>query len=382
MEPTIAIVGVGETAPLRRSTKDVRELTLEASLSAIQDAGLQCSDIDGIITDAGIMPSTVPQDWMAAQLGISPNFTACLSYGGAGIVAAPMLAQYAIESGRATAVLFYFGVDWGSRADGPYAFHDMYPAKKTFEKPYGFNAQPCYFGLWTRRYMHEYGLTEDDLAEIAISQRANALLNGRGQMTTALDREGYYKSRLISDPLRAADCCLLSDGAGAYVMTSRKRAQDCRKTPILVRGVGFGGVAVTGDDVFTQGKSLLISPAAAKASEFAQRAAGITLEDVDFAEIYDCFTISCLMQIEDLGFCAKGEAAAFIRERGITVGGRLPVNTHGGLLSYSYRLGIEHMVEAVRQLRGESGNAQVANARVGLVGGFSPPDYGVTILSR
>ena len=148
----IAIVGVGETVPVRISPKDVRALCLEASLAAIADAGLQCSEIDGIVTDAGIMPASVPADWMAAQLGVSLNVSGNLSYGGAGIVAAPMLAEMAIRSGRAKAVLFYFGVDWGSRPGGPYAFHDAYPAKKLFEKPYGFSAQPAYFGLWARRY--------------------------------------------------------------------------------------------------------------------------------------------------------------------------------------------------------------------------------------
>ena len=378
----IAIVGVGETVPVRISPKDVRALCLEASLAAIADAGLQCADIDAIVTDAGIMPASVPADWMAAQLGVSLNFSANLSYGGAGIVAAPMLAEMAIRSGRAKAVLFYFGVDWGSRPGGPYAFHDAYPAKKLFEKPYGFSAQPAYFGLWARRYMHEYGLVEDDLAELAIAQRSNALRNGRGQLRKPLDREGYFASRPIADPLRVVDCCLITDGAGAYVMTSVERARDLRQKPIFVRGVGLASVPISGDDVFTQPAPLLVSPAAAAASRQAREQAGVTIGEVDFAEIYDCFSISCLMQIEDLGFCGKGEGAAFIRERGITVDGGLPVNTHGGLLSYSYRLGIEHMVEAVRQLRGEGGAAQVAGAWLGLVGGFSPPDYGVAVLGR
>ena len=230
--------------------------------------------------------------------------------------------------------------------------------------------------------MHEYGLVEDDLAELAIAQRSNALRNGRGQLRKPLDREGYFASRPIADPLRVVDCCLITDGAGAYVMTSVERARDLRQKPIFVRGVGLASVPISGDDVFTQPAPLLVSPAAAAASRQAREQAGVTIGEVDFAEIYDCFSISCLMQIEDLGFCGKGEGAAFIRERGITVDGGLPVNTHGGLLSYSYRLGIEHMVEAVRQLRGEGGAAQVAGAWLGLVGGFSPPDYGVAVLGR
>ncbi|MBM0205695.1 thiolase family protein [Micromonospora sp. STR1s_5] len=329
-----------------------------------------------------IMPGSVPHDWVAAQFGMTLNFSACLSYGGAAVAAASMLAEAAIASGRAKAILFYFGVDWGSRPGGPYAFHDAYPAKQRFEKPYGFSAQPSYFALWARRYMHEYGLTEDDLADLAIAHRVNALRNGGGQSKTPLTRERYYESRLISDPLRVLDCCLITDGAGAYILTSSERARDLRRPPVNVQGIGFASVPITGDDVFTQPTPLLVTPAAARASQQAQEIAGLALADVDFAEVYDCFTISCLMQVEDLGFCPKGQAAAFLRERGTATDGGFPLNTHGGLLSYSYRLGIEHFVEAVRQLRGEAGVAQVPNAQVGLVGGFSPPDYGVAILTN
>ncbi|WP_342641737.1 thiolase family protein [Rhodoligotrophos ferricapiens] len=376
----IAIVGVGETAPTRRSEKDIRALTVEAALSALEDAGLAPSDVDGIVTDAGIMPTTVPHEWMAAQLGIDAHFSAALSYGGTGIVAAPLLAEMAIRQGLAEVVLFYFGVDWGSRPGGPYAFHHIYPAKMTFEKPYGFSGQPSYFALWARRYMHEYGLQEEDLGRIAVAQRENALRHGGGQVSTPLELPDYFNSRMISDPLRAADCCLITDGAGAYIMTSMERARDCRKKPVEVRGVGYASEPITGDDIFTQKSDLLRLPGVARATSQALRAADITLNDVDFAEIYDCFTISCLMQIEDLGFCGKGEAAAFIREKGISINGGLPVNTHGGFLSYSYRLGIEHVVEAVRQLRGEAGEAQLADPKLGIVTGLSVPDYGLLVL--
>ncbi|MGA0594604.1 thiolase family protein [Enterovirga sp. CN4-39] len=378
----VAIVGIGETAPARQSGKDIRALVLEACTDALADAGLGGSEVDGIVTDSVIMPGTVPADWLAAQLGMTLSFSASLSYGGAAVVAAPMLAEMAIASGRARAVLVYFGVDWGSRPGGPYAFHDAYPAKAAFEKPYGFSAQPAYFALWARRYMHEFGLREEDLADIAVAHRHNAIRTGRAQNRKPLDRDGYFSSRLVADPLRVPDCCLISDGAGAYVVTSRERARDLRRVPVEVRGVGFASAPVPGDDVFTQPSPLLTTPAATRASDQAQRSAKISLGDVDFAEIYDCFTISCLAQIEDLGFCRKGDGAHFMREQGITIDGRLPVNTHGGLLSYSYRLGIEHVVEAVRQLRGDAGDAQVLGAEIGLVGGFSPPDYGVAILTR
>ncbi|CAG2160736.1 thiolase family protein [Cupriavidus numazuensis] len=382
MSISTAIVGIGETTPTRRSNRSIRALAIDAIADALDDAGLTSADVDGIVTDAVIMPNTVPHEYLAAQFGIARRFDGSLSYGGAGIVSAPMVARAAIEQGLAHTVVCVFGVDWGSRPSGPYGFHDLYPAKKTFEKPYGFSGQPTYFGLWARRYMHEYGLREEDLAQIAINQRANAILNGRAQQKAPLTIDDYFGSRMISDPLRVADCCQISDGACAFVVTTMERARDLRQRPVQVLGCGFATEPLTGDDSFTQKPELLTISGANQAARMALDDAALEISDIDFAEIYDCFTISCLMQIEDLGFCAKGEAADFIREKGTTVKGSLPINTHGGLLSHSYLLGAEHVIEAVRQLRGDAGAAQVANANVGLVTGLSVPDYGVLVLGR
>jgi acetyl-CoA acetyltransferase len=187
---------------------------------------------------------------------------------------------------------------------------------------------------------------------------------------------------VVSDPLRVPDCCLITDGAAAFVMTSLERARDLPKPPVRVLGTGFGSEPVNGDDAFTQPGGLMRIPGAKAATVRALEQAGLTHADIDFAEIYDCFSISCLLQLEETGFCKRGEGAAFIREKGIGIDGGFPVNTHGGLLSHSYLLGVEHVVEAVRQLRGESGKAQVKDARVGLVGGLSNPDYGVLVLGK
>lgn len=382
MATDIAIVGVGQTPPVRRADKPLRALAVDAVQLALDDAGLAPHDVDAIITDGVIMPHTVPREFIAAQFGIERGFDGGVSFGGAGNACAPELAQLAIASGRARTVLYYFGVDWGSRAGGPYGFHDMYPAKMAFEKPYGFNAQPSYFALWARRYMHEYGMTPDDLAAVAIAHRANALLHPAAQARTPLDREGYYASRLVAEPLRVADCCLITDGVGAFIMTSLERARDLRQPPVKVLASRFASEPFSGDDIFTQQRDIVRVTGARRAVDAALADAGITLADVDFAELYDCFTISLLVQLEDLGFCARGEAPAFVRERGIGVHGGLPVNTHGGLLAHSYLLGVEHVIEAVRQLRGQAGAAQVARADIGLVGGWSIPDYGVLLLGR
>lgn len=165
-------------------------------------------------------------------------------------------------------------------------------------------------------------------------------------------------------------------------MTSLERARDLAKPPVRVLGTGFGSEPVSGDDAFTQPGGMMRIPGAKLAADRALGEAGLTLGDIDFAELYDCFTMSCLLQIEDIGFCKRGEGAAFIRQMGIGIEGRLPINTHGGLLAHSYLLGVEHVVEAVRQLRGDAGAAQVRDAEIGLVGGLSNPDYGVLLLGR
>ncbi len=378
----IAIVGVGHTPPARRSPKSIRHLAIEAVQLALDDAGLDARDIDGVITDGVIMPHSVPREFIAAQFGMTRSFDGGVSFGGAGVASAPELAKLAIGAGKARTVLFYFGVDWGSRASGPYGFHDMYPAKMAFEKPYGFNAQPSYFALWARRYMHEYGMTDADLAAVAISHREHALRNPAAQARTPMTLESYRAARMIAEPLRVPDCCLISDGVGAFIMTSVERARDLRQPPVKVLGSSFASEAYSGDDIFTQQPEIFRITGAQAACRRALGEAGVQLADVDFAELYDCFTISVLMQLEDLGFCARGESPAFVRERGIGPGGALPVNTHGGLLSHSYLLGVEHMIEAVRQLRGAAGAAQLAKADIGLVGGWSIPDYGVCVLGR
>lgn len=382
MASEIAIVGIAETPPVRRSECDIRAMVIEAVLAALHDAGIPPREVDGLVTDTLITPPKVPFDYLAGQLGASTRFEGAASLGGAGIMCGPMLAEQAIASGRASVVVGYFGVDWGSRAGGPYAFHDLYPAKLAFEKPYGFNAQPVYFGLWARRYMHQYGLTERQLGALVIAHRQHAILNGHSQLERPITHEDYLASRMISAPLRAADCCLITDGAGAYVMTSRERARDCRRHPVRVLGTGFASATVTGDSTFTQESPLTAIPGAAEAARQAFAAARIGPKDVDFAELYDCFSISCLMQIEDMGLCPKGEAGAFIEDGNIAPGGALPVNTHGGFLAHSYRLGIEHVIEAVRQLRHEAGAAQVPNAEIGLVSGLSMPDFGALVLGR
>jgi acetyl-CoA acetyltransferase len=378
----IAIIGAAETHAVRRSDLPVRALVMEAVRAAIADAGLMPEDIDGIVTDDLVMPATVPHEWVASELGCELRWSGSLSALGAGSVAAPKIARDALQRGAAKYVLCYFGVDWGTRPGGPYAFHDGYPSKVALEKPYGFNGQPLYFSLMANRYRHQYGLRDEHLATIALNQRSNSIRTGRGQNMRPLTMEDYLAAPRVSDSLRYPDCCLITDGAAAYLMTTAERAIDAPHRPVYVKGVGIGVGVLDSTDAITQTPNLAALPAVDIARAEAEREAGTSLEDLDFAEIYDCFSISCLMQIEDLGFCAKGEGGDYVLEGHTALDGSLPVNTHGGLLSYSYLLAIEHVIEAVRQLRGEAGDVQLDDPELGLITGMTAPDYSVLILGR
>jgi acetyl-CoA acetyltransferase len=231
-----------------------------------------------------------------------------------------------------------------------------------------------------RRHMELYGTTSRDFAEIAVTTRRHAILNGRAIMSTPLSIEDHQSSRLIADPLRLYDCSLESDGAAAIVVSSAERARDLRQPRVVVLGVGEGHPE--SPSAITQRRDLTrLGTAVAARRAFGM--AGVTPEDIDVAEIYDCFTYIVLCQLEDLGFCAKGEGGAFVRDGALGLGGRLPTNTHGGLLSQAHMVGMNHVVELVRQLRGEAGAAQVVGAELGLVTGYGDMGDGtVAILGR
>jgi acetyl-CoA acetyltransferase len=230
--------------------------------------------------------------------------------------------------------------------------------------------------------MHEYGLTSKQLASVALTQRRHAILNGNAQMRKPITYDDYETSRVVADPLRVLDCCLMTDGAAAFVMCSAERAADYKQPPVYMMGAGYHCVPISGNSIFVQNPDYLGAPGAPEATQKALSMAGISLQDIDFAEVYDCFSISFLLELEDIGFCGKGEAGAFVEEGHTAIGGSLPVNTHGGLMSHGYLLGMNHVVETVRQLRGQAGSAQVSDAEIGLFGGMGSPEYGTLILRK
>jgi len=380
----IAIVGVGDADYTPASGRTTQEIAAQATERALADAGLRPADIDGLM----YTPYVADQfDAAAFHAHFGTAHPLWVSQNGGGMVwagSAPYDAALAIRSGEATYVLNTFAVAWATQRQqmvgGPGQVHadDLY--KQNLEVPFGWFPQPVYFATVARRHMHEFGTTVEQLGAIAVACRRHATLTPNAVMRAKpLSLGDYLRSPLIADPFRKEDCCLISDGGAAYVMTSVERARDLRRPIIAVLGVGVGtsgaGVYWSQQQAFTSTPQVFAAPSA-----FAM--ADISRDAVDVLACYDPFTIVSLMQIEDMGFCPKGEGGRFVE--GDTLhfdSGKLPYNTHGGLLSHAYVLGVAHVVEVVRQLRGEAA-AQVDGASVGVFGGYSGPQASTLILGR
>lgn len=384
----VAIAGVGEAAHLPDSKRSSAEMAGDAIEAAIADAGLTPAEVDGLMVQKGIPGQFTAQDFRQ-RFGASHELWVS-DAGGAMTWAgtAPYAAAQALKSGRARHIVNVFSIDWASQKQagtgGPGDYHRQEHMKAGFEVPLGFYPQPVYFAQVARRHMAEFGTTAEQLGAIAVAQRMHANRHpGAAMRAKTLTLEQYLSRPMLVDPLRMEDFCLISDGAAAYVMTTPERARDLAKPQVIVQGVGEG-VSATGT-YFSQQRAFTSTPQAF-AAPAAFEMAGLSPKDVDVLTVYDPFTIVALMQIEDMGFCAKGQGGAFVEgdrlsyARGRKNGG-LPFNTHGGLLSHAYLLGIAHVVEVVRQLRGEAAS-QVEDARVGIYGGFTGGDASTLILVR
>ncbi len=380
----IAGVGSGEAEHSKASGRTTHEIAAQAIERAIADAGLEPTDIDGLMYSGG-MGEQFDEEAFHAHFGTRHSMFVSKQGGGmAWAGSAPYIAARAIRAGKARHVLNVFSVAWATQRSsmlgGPGVFHAAEPFKFNLEIPFGWFPQPVYFATIARRHMHEFGTTPEQLGAIAVACRRHANLTPSAIMRSkTLTLEDYLSRPMLVDPLRVEDCCLISDGGAAYVMSSLERARDLPQPPIVVAGVGEGysgsGTHWSQQRDFTSTPQVFSAPPA-----FAM--AGLEPKDVDVLTLYDPFTIVALMQIEDMGFCKKGEAGAFVE--GSTLhhdGGVLPYNTHGGLLSHAYVLGIAHVVEVVRQLRGQAA-AQVPGARVGVYGGYTGHMASTLILRR
>jgi acetyl-CoA acetyltransferase len=386
-----AIVGIGATPFYRRGQslpQTPMEMACKAIIAAVNDAGLNVKDVDGFAFYTGGVDTGI----LAETLGLPEiKFSATLTGGGSGCPGSVGLASAAILSGQADVVVSLLtlqqveharlGAAMAAKA-GPYARPST--PERDFVAPYGAFAPGHFFSMLAKRHMHEYGTKREHFAEVAISTRAYAITHPTSIRKTPLTLEEYFSARMISDPLCLFDYTMESDGAVAVITTSVERAKDLRHPPVYISGVASGGDGRWGRGIGAMNMPDDLFPTAggAAVAKRAYERAGVGPEDIDVALLYDHFSPMVLMQLEDFGFCGRGESGPFVAEGNLRPGGKLPVNTHGGNLSNCYIIGMTHITEAVEQMRGTAPN-QVPGAEVALVtGGPSSIPYSALILRK
>jgi acetyl-CoA acetyltransferase len=387
-----AIVGVGATSYYRRggsAPQTALSLTADAILAACGDAGLSASQIDGFAyyANAGMGYSQyVDTAFLMETLGIPEvTFTASLTGGGGGSAGAIGLARAAILAGEAeTVVTVMVMKDTGARLGRLFGDQQI-DALSTFLQPTGLIGPGHLIAVLARRHMHKYGTTREAFAEIAISQRLNAAARDGAIKRKPLSLDDYFAARMIADPLCLFDFCLESDGAVAVITTSIERARDLRQLPVAIVASAHGGSQEWGRGFTWMGMPDAVFASSGHATGAGRLFArsGLQPSDIDVALLYDHFSPMVLMQLEDYGFCGRGDGDEFVRSGAIRFdGGSIPVNTHGGHLSEAYIIGMTHVREAVEQLRWTATN-QVAGAELALVtGGPAPLPTSALILGR
>lgn len=355
-----AIVGASLGGVPMTPGRSALEILGEAVHGALADAGLKLSDVDGLFT--GSSYHFLAGLSVAEYLGIHPKFCEATMVGGSSYVGHLLTAAMALHTGQCEVALICYGSNQGS------GFGKLKSMAETplYEAPYEPRYPISSYALAAARHMHQYGTTREDLAHIAVAARQWAQLNPLAHARDPLSIEQVLASRLVSDPLSVLDCCLVTDGGGALVLVRSERARDFPKPPVYV----LGAAAATWHRQIGSMPDLTVT-AAAESGPRAFAMAGLAPKDVDVLELYDAFTINTLLFLEDLGFCAKGEGGAFVRNGRIAPGGALPVNTNGGGLSCCHpgMYGMFLLIEAVQQLRAEAGDRQVPNAEIALCHG-------------
>lgn len=360
----IAIAGVHEYESRWAPDKTSFQIMGECTREALVDAGLRLEDVDGLF-GATMTMGAMGLVQLSEYLNIKPRYLDGTNIGGSSFVSHVAHAGAAIHAGLCEVALIIYGSTAASDAlaigTGNASGRDPGHA---FVSPYGMTLVSSY-AMVAQRHMHQYGTTSEQLADIAVSTRHHASLNPNAKMRQSITREDVLESRLIADPLHLLDCCIISDGGGAVIVTSLERAKDLRQSPVVVSGTGE---AVAHREV---GAPDLMTIAAKQSGEHAFSMAKMSPADIDFCTIYDSFTITVLSTLENLGFCKPGEGGPFVENGGVGLGGRLPVNPDGGGLSsnHSGMRGIFLVIEAVRQLRGGLGERQVDGAEIALAHG-------------
>jgi acetyl-CoA acetyltransferase len=352
------IVGVGNTAYGQTPGYSQLALNVKAIRAALDDAGLTTRDLDGVLTKAPT--STFPKLWaatVAEALRVKPNIVGTLDQAGATNIGLIQYAISCIELGQGEVVAIAYG-------DNPRT-----GTRATYARPRGGDGSvaglfgaPSSYAIAAQRRMHEYGTTREQLGHVAMTHRHHASMNPNAVFQTPITMDDYMASRWVAEPFGLLDCCPVSDGGAAYIVTTEARAKELKKAPVYVRGIGQSHPSWE----FFRRPDLAASGAAVS-GRLCFESAGMRPEDVDFCELYDCFTIVPIITLEEYGFAPRGKGGELYQEGKTRLGGPLPCNTSGGLLSETGMPGTQLVCEAVRQLRGECHARQVKNAEVGLV---------------
>jgi acetyl-CoA acetyltransferase len=377
---TAAVAGVGYTTLSKASGRSVLDLAAEATRAAAADAGLPVQEVDGVVSFS-VLNDSVSSEAVATTLALPQlRFVMDFQQGGQSPSFMVQQAAMAVAQGYAENVLVFralngrsgIRVGTGSFAGGA----------AQYRYPIGYSAYLMYIAMWAQRYLHETGAGIEDLAAVAIAQREYAVRNERAILRRPLDMEGYLASPWVAEPFRAADCTSEVDGACAVLVTTLERARDLAHPPAVVASGAYRAGARPGLDI---GDQLLYDDYTRNFTDLLRDElygrAGITADDVDFAEIYDCFTSVVLMGLEGLGFCGRGEAGDLIRSGATALDGKLPVNTHGGLLAEGYLHGMNTVTEAVLQIQGRCGDRQVPRHEVGVVTSGALADGSALVLT-
>lgn len=357
----VAIVGAAESDVFESQGRSPVGLMAQATKRALDDAGLTKGDIDGLFTASSYY--YMPTLTLGEYLQINPRYTDASVIGGCSFISHIQHAAAAIEAGLCEVALIAYGSTQRSDRGQLVSMSEWL----AYEAPYGLIHPISPFGLIASRHMAEFGTTSEQLALIAVAARAWAMKNPKAPYPQPLTVEDVLSSPMVSSPLHKLDCCLVTDGGGALILTSVDRAKDVAGDPVFVLGMGE---AQNHRNIL--GMPDLTTTQAVESGRRAYEMAGVGPGDLDTVHLYDAFTISALIELEDLGFCAKGEGGAFVEGGRIAPGGDLAVNTNGGGLSYCHpgMLGMFLLIEAVQQLRGAAGERQIPDAALSLVHGM------------
>jgi len=370
-----AITGIGETEYSKASGMSAKALQVQAVLRAIEDAGLEPRDIDGIIPNGA--PESPSAEDFGNNLGLPViNYTVTLHMGGASGTAGVFCAAMAVACGVARHVVVVSGRNGysGARVSDARSSRGLAPVEQKqsmtleFEAPFGLMVPMQYYSLLAQRHMFQYGTTSQQMGAVAVAMRKHAALNDKAIMKHPITLEDHQASRMLSDPFHLFDCCIETDGATAILVSSAEAAADTRHKPVSILGGGFAHPDSPGC-VSTRPDLTLLGLVKAAPKAFAM--AGISPKDLKLACLYDAFTIVPILHLENLGICGPGEGGPFVENGRIELGGELPINPHGGLHSQAHSMsGLNHQAEAVKQLRRSAGKAQVADPEPCVVTGF------------